>query len=214
MKSFEVFAKNLDSPSDRFEPVLDSATVNENPEMDTLIPFSKQLKTDHVILRGEYEKISVAMYGKLLPPEEVSLILSKQFDMPQQAAFILKRKDEISPALSESDEKILENAKRYFELIDLGTSPSVASTMTDVDPFVAIDKSHLPPTPPAAENIETLKAKIEALCKGIMDVYSGAVTSPPPITFCSLLQDLISNVEKVSLFYMRLTVLTTHRYSN
>ncbi len=40
---FEIFGKNLDVPTDRFEVILDSTTINENPELDSLVPIVKRV---------------------------------------------------------------------------------------------------------------------------------------------------------------------------
>ena len=43
-KMFEIFGKNLDVPSDRFEVILDAVTINDNPENDYLVPIVKRVR--------------------------------------------------------------------------------------------------------------------------------------------------------------------------
>jgi len=185
---FEIFAKNMDNPSDKFDIILDSSSVNENPELDSIIPFTRKLKTDHLILRGEYEKISIAIYGKLLSPEEISSILSKQFDMPQQAIFPLSKKEEISSKLPPEDEKILEEAIKCLKIKH--------------EPEKMIDVKQKIESIDLLINCEELKGKIEGQSKNIFDVYDAIATGPNPSSFCILYQDLILNIGSV--FYIKL----------
>lgn len=186
-KGFEIFGKNQDTPSDRFEVILDSTNINENPELDTIIPFTKRLRTDHIIIRGEYERLTIAIYGKLLNPEEANLLIKKQFDMSQQPEYQTLKKDEVSPLLTMEEEQVLGNA--YANL------KSTNSLLKDSENAMTIEEE--PKTQEIVEIKENLKEKIEAQARNILDVYNCLISSPPPSNFCVALQELVENVEKV-----------------
>lgn len=170
-----MFARNLDVSLDRFEVVLESATVNENPEMDTLIPISKQLRTNHLILRGEYEKISLAIYGKLVSPEETSLMLNRQFEISQP----MKREDNISPLLSNEEEEMLIQAEKSFADLEITTFES----MTDlklVNEITSLETGLL----------DKLNTQAEALVTSLSK-------DPDPSMHCIELREFIENIETV-----------------
>lgn len=72
---FEVFAKNLVEISDQFEQVITPTTVD--PE-DTIFPFYKKLITNHLIIRGSFEKITICVYGQPCSNQENIFLLESQ----------------------------------------------------------------------------------------------------------------------------------------
>ena len=61
---FEVFARNLKRLSDKFDCVVESCTVNkENGEKDSIFPIYSELCTNHIVIRGTFEKITLCIYG-------------------------------------------------------------------------------------------------------------------------------------------------------
>jgi len=173
IRTFEVFARNLDPMLDRFEVVLDSTTVNENPELDTLIPFSKLLRTNHLILRGEYEKIFLAIYGKLLSHEDTSLLVSRQFEVSQP----MRREDNITPLLSKEEEEILEQAEASLA----EPEPASLESMIDIKGISLSDT--------------TFTAKLQ-----IKSTAFTSSTNKNPLGHCTQLRDFIGTIEIVHLF--------------
>ena len=177
IRTFEVFAKNLDAVLDRFEVVLDSTTVNENPEMDTLIPFSRPLQTSHLIFRGEYEKITLAIYGKLVPPEEMGSILNKQFDIIQP----MNKEDNISPLLSLEEEQILLEAMNSIE-----DTSSALDVMTDIE-FIKFEMI-------SEANISEFITKIISKGKVLIETIN---KKPNPTVYCKELNEYVSSIRNV-----------------
>ena len=68
--NFEVFVRNLEVVSDTLEKVVSIQTINECGLEDCIFPFYSKLVTNHLILRGTFEKITVCIYGKTCSVEE------------------------------------------------------------------------------------------------------------------------------------------------
>ena len=54
--------------------MLERCTVNETNDRDTLFPITRQLLSDHIVFRGEFEKLTLVVFGAILAPEEEKLI--------------------------------------------------------------------------------------------------------------------------------------------
>ena len=127
----------------------------------------------------------MAIYGKL-PTEEASLIMNQQFDMSQQQAYPLRKKDEATSLLSLEEEQEFERACKEVAEPE-PVSIDFFNEMTDAEEHPAIME----------ESVEELKAKIDAKAQSILDIYAYLVTSPAPTNFCASLQELIVDIEKV-----------------
>lgn len=149
--------------------------MNENPELDTLIPFSRQLRTNHLILRGEYEKISLAIYGKLISAEEASLIVSRQFEVSQP----MRREDNISPLLSEEEEEMLAKAAESLSKIEEAPSESMADIKL-------------------AKEVNSVEGgfaeKLGVLAEAL---FTSMNSSPSPSAYTAQLKDFTSTIEAV-----------------
>ena len=131
VKSFQLFALNLESQEDKFECVLDECQVNDSPDSDTLIPFSSVLLTNHLIIRGEYEKITVAIYGHILSPEESNTLLKKETDIKS----ILKdiAKENPTPLLTDEEEKLISKMKGEYYSNILNRSEQITNIKNSIE---------------------------------------------------------------------------------
>ncbi len=146
-----------------------------------------------MIFRGEFDKLTIAIYGQLLAAEEVSMMLNKQFDMPQQQELPVKKEDDATPMLSPEEEAMLADAFKEHCVLQPHESEVRPEEMTDVE------KSHDPAfvDPTKGETLEQLIAKVEAQARTILDVYACSVTSPVPSNFCVSYQNLVIAVKQV-----------------
>ncbi|MCQ2821510.1 MAG: hypothetical protein MJ252_29990, partial [archaeon] len=74
--NFEVFARNLKKISDKFECVVGCCTANKDSgESDSIFPVYSELVTNHIVLRGTYEKITLCIYGIPFEGQENNILL-------------------------------------------------------------------------------------------------------------------------------------------
>ena len=111
------------------------------------------------------------------------MMISKQFDMPQQQAFPLKKEDDATPLLSAEEETLLAAAFKEQCNVDV---PSGAA-MEDVEK--SLKKVPAPAAP------EEIAAALMAQAKTVLDVYDCLVTSPAPGNFCVSYQLMVQTVK-------------------
>lgn len=74
--NFDIFARNLKKPSDKFEKVVDNEVINrENGETDSIFPFTSEFVTNHIVIRGTFERITMCIYGAPLNGSDNHLLL-------------------------------------------------------------------------------------------------------------------------------------------
>ncbi len=81
--NFEIFGRNLKRVSDHFEVLFENATINENNgNCDLIFPFHKEFVTNHLIIRGMFEKITLCIYGiSIMGPECFMLVENSRNDV-------------------------------------------------------------------------------------------------------------------------------------
>lgn len=82
---FEIFARNLETTSDKLEQVVESQTINDSSDgisYDSVFPFYGKLTTNHLIIRGSFEKITLCIYGQPCSNQEsISLLECSRNDV-------------------------------------------------------------------------------------------------------------------------------------
>jgi len=74
--NFEIFSRNLKKYSDKFECILENSTINESGgSNDCIFPILSEFVTNHIIIRGMYEKITICIYGVPYTGTEGHLLL-------------------------------------------------------------------------------------------------------------------------------------------
>ena len=71
IQNFEVYGKNLKKISDTFEHLIKPQTINEKitnnngsiEQVDSIFPFTNNITTSHLIIRGVFERLSICIYG-------------------------------------------------------------------------------------------------------------------------------------------------------
>ena len=89
--NFEIFGRNLKRLNDKFEILYPCSNINtDNGETDCIFPFRKEFVTNHIVIRGKFEKITMCIYGKVYDENDKSLIIENaKSDVP------LEKLDEI-----------------------------------------------------------------------------------------------------------------------
>ena len=81
--NFEIFGRNLKKISDHFEVLFENATINENNgATDLVFPFHKEYVTNHLIIRGMFERMTLCIYGySIMGPECFMLVENSRNDV-------------------------------------------------------------------------------------------------------------------------------------
>ena len=89
--NFEIFGRNLKRLNANFEILYPCSNINtDNGETDCIFPFRKEFVTNHIVIRGKFEKITMCIYGKVYDEIDKSLIIENaKSDVP------LEKLDEI-----------------------------------------------------------------------------------------------------------------------
>lgn len=73
--NFEIFTRNLELTSDTLEKVTSIQTLNNSGIEDIIFPFYSKIITNHIVIRGTFERITLCIYGQPCSLEEKMLIL-------------------------------------------------------------------------------------------------------------------------------------------
>lgn len=73
--NFEIYTRNLELISDTLEKVTSIQTLNNTGVEDIIFPFYSKIITNHIVIRGTFEKITLCIYGQPCSLEEKMLIL-------------------------------------------------------------------------------------------------------------------------------------------
>ena len=89
--NFEIFGRNLKKINDKFEILFPCNNINtNNGESDCIFPFLKEFVTNHIVIRGKFEKITMCIYGKAYDESDKTQIIDNaKLDVP------LEKLDEI-----------------------------------------------------------------------------------------------------------------------
>lgn len=122
--NFEIFVRNLELPLSKFEQVLEPITVNEQKgNNDSIFPFVERIVTNHIILRGSFEKMTLCVYGQPLEVQESLMLLEiakndVQLDkLEKYFCFILAVRNSMNVLIMISRSRSTRNALNWLSLI-------------------------------------------------------------------------------------------------